>query len=191
MTPPKTAFHHYVLLDRDGVINVERGEYTLSREQWVWAPGAFEGLKLLKEEGFGVIVITNQSCIAKGLQTERRLAELHRYMRNSIKTAGGEITDIYSCPHQSSDRCSCRKPEPGLILKAASDYLLNLSETFFIGDSALDIEAARRAGTRSILIRNEWNARKGEDKEMIPVEPDFYAENLSEAARIVVVETVF
>jgi D-glycero-D-manno-heptose 1,7-bisphosphate phosphatase len=182
-----SAYHQFVLLDRDGVINVERGDFTLTREQWVWAPGAFEGLKLLKEEGFGAIVITNQSCIAKGLQTEEQLVELHRFMAESIAGAGGEIADIYYCPHRNEDHCTCRKPEPGLILEAAADHGIDLAKTFFIGDSSRDLEASRRAGTRCILIRNEWNAPMGAP---ITGKPDFYAENLEQAARIVIAETL-
>ena len=78
----------FVFLDRDGVINVERGDYAITIAQWEWAPGAIEGIKLLTNAGFGIIVITNQSCIAKGLQTEEGLAKLHGFMVNHIRKAG-------------------------------------------------------------------------------------------------------
>ncbi|MFC1485610.1 D-glycero-alpha-D-manno-heptose-1,7-bisphosphate 7-phosphatase [Candidatus Latescibacterota bacterium] len=186
MAPPGSTYHQYVLLDRDGVINIERGDYTTTREEWEWAPGALEGLKFLKEAGFGAIVITNQACIAKGLQTEERLADLHRFMRERVADAGGEIVAVYHCPHQTSDRCQCRKPEPGLLLKAAVDYQFNLPETFYIGDTSRDTEAARRAGARNILIEGDWNIHPDPG---IPVQADFHAASLTEATLIVITET--
>ena len=89
----------YVFLDRDGVINVERGDYTTTIEQWDWAPGALDGLRMLTEAGFGVIVITNQACISKGIQTEEGLAVLHGFMLEGIREAGGDILRVYHCPH--------------------------------------------------------------------------------------------
>ena len=177
---------HFVFLDRDGVINVERGDYTLSVDKWLWAPGALEGILLLTDAGFNCIVITNQSCVAKGLQTEERLNKLHDYMVTQIRCAGGDIFRIYYCPHQQSDYCTCRKPEPGLLLQAARDYDINLSDTFFIGDDTRDIEAGRRAGTRTILI-NISNESVG--KESPASQADFQAIDLLYAAHIVISET--
>ena len=173
---------HFVLLDRDGVINVDPGDYTTTIDKWEWAPGALEGIKKLYDAGFGILIITNQACIAKGLQTEEGLAVLHDFMLKTIRRSGGDIIRIYHCPHQTSDRCDCRKPEPGMILRAAGDYGFNLAETFFIGDTPRDMEAAWRAGTRSIII----NA--GDDN------PDdlpgaFIAFDLLDAAEIVIEET--
>ena len=172
----------FVFLDRDGVINVERGDYTITIDQWEWAPGAIEGVKLLTGAGFGIIVITNQSCIAKGLQTEEGLVKLHDFMINHIRKADGEILKIYHCPHRETDNCSCRKPEPGMILKAAEEFGINLAETFFIGDAERDIDAGRRARTRTILLENA-----GQDRN---IRADFRAENLLDAARTVIRETI-
>jgi D-glycero-D-manno-heptose 1,7-bisphosphate phosphatase len=173
-------------MDRDGVINVERGEYTTTIDQWEWADGALEGIRKLTDAGFGIIVITNQACIAKNLQTEQGLAKLHEYMLDGIRKAGGSIVGIYHCPHDTPDECSCRKPEPGLILRAADDYDISLSETFMIGDSLRDMEAGRRAGTRTILI----DTGPGSDSLRAQYEPgEFRAHNLLEAAEIVIRET--
>ena len=176
----------YVFLDRDGVINVERGDYTTTIEQWRWASGAFEGIRLLHEAGFGVIVITNQACIAKGIQTEEGLAALHEFMIREIREQGGEILRVYHCPHQTSDGCACRKPAPGMILRAAADFSIDLPETFFIGDSLRDMEAGRRAGTRTILI----DSGPGADSPRTQFERgEFRADDLLDAARIVIRST--
>ncbi|MBN1293289.1 MAG: HAD family hydrolase [Candidatus Latescibacteria bacterium] len=176
----------YVFLDRDGVINAERGTYTTSLDEWEWAPGVFEGLRKLNEAGFKVIIITNQACIAKGLQTEEGLAKLHTYMLDGIRHNGGDIFRIYHCPHQTSDGCTCRKPEPGMILQASKDYGINLSRTFMVGDSLRDMEAGRRAGTRTILI----DSGPGADSVRTQFESgEFRAANLSEAVEIVINET--
>ncbi len=175
----------FVFLDRDGVINVERGDYTVSFEEWIWAPGSREGIRKLTEAGFGVIIITNQACIAKGRQTEEGLALLHSFMLDGIREAGGDILRIYHCPHQTPDNCSCRKPEPGMLLKAAEDYDISFEHTFFIGDTARDMETARRAGARTILIVNDVNAYQPVEN----VDADFRASDLLDAASIVIRET--
>ena len=177
---------HFVFLDRDGVINVERGDYTKTIEEWKWAPGALEGIKRLTEAGFGIIVITNQSCISKGILTEAELAGLHEFMLGKIRESGGDILKIYHCPHQRSDGCTCRKPEPGMLLQAAKDYGINLSNTFFVGDAQSDMEAARRAGTRSILINNISDSSISKPQ---PITAEYRTKNLLEAAEIVIEET--
>ena len=105
-------------------------------------------------------------------------------MIETIREAGGDILAVYHCPHQTSDGCSCRKPEPGLLFRAADDYGIELSETFFIGDAPRDMEAGRSAGTRTIFIENEMNAGSS-----IQPQSDFRVTNLSDAVEIVVKET--
>ncbi|HDY88708.1 MAG TPA: HAD family hydrolase [bacterium] len=184
MSKSPSSHNRFVFLDRDGVINVDHGDYTTSIEEWEWAPGSLEGLKIFTDTGFGVIIITNQACIAKGRQTEEGLARLHSFMLRHIRESGGDILKIYHCPHQTSDGCSCRKPEPGMILKAAKDYKVNLPETFFIGDTARDMETAQRAGARTILIDGEFNVHPVKK----PVKAEFYAQDLMEAVKIVIEE---
>ena len=177
--------YRFVFLDRDGVINVDTGDYTTTIEEWKWAAGALEGIRILTEAGFGIIVITNQACIAKGLQTENGLAVLHDFMLDHIHRAGGDILRIYHCPHQASDGCSCRKPEPGMLLKAIEDYGIAPTETFFIGDTLRDIETGKRAGIRTILITTDETVVLSDTG----IQADFRADNLLEAARIVIRET--
>ena len=186
MNDSRNNAHQFVFLDRDGVINVERGEYTMTVGQWEWAHGALEGIKKLTDACFDIIVITNQACIAKGLQTETGLAELHEFMLDTITRTGGKILRIYHCPHQTPDDCNCRKPKPGMILQAAEDYAIDLSGTFMIGDSLRDMEAGRRAGTRTILI----DSGSGADSSRTQFKPgELRADNLSDAVDIVLCET--
>lgn len=176
----------FVFLDRDGVINVERGDYTTTVDEWEWAPGALEGLRILTEAGFGIIIITNQACIAKGLQTEDGLARLHEWMLGVIREHGGDILRIYHCPHQRSDGCPCRKPEPGMFFRAAEDFGVRLEGTFMIGDSLRDMEAGRRAGTRTIFIDT---GRDSDSPRSQFLPGEFRADDLVDAARIVMQET--
>ena len=185
-----TIAQRFVFLDRDGVINRERGDFTITIDQWEWAPYALEGIKLLTDAGFNIIVITNQSCIARGLQTEEGLAVLHDYMIENVRKAGGNILKIYHCPHVNEDNCRCRKPEPGMLLRAAEDFCINLSGTFFIVDSPRDIEAGRRAGTRTICVDSIKNTELQMKDVPSTVQPDFIAHNLLDAARIVIRESL-
>ncbi|MFC1508393.1 D-glycero-alpha-D-manno-heptose-1,7-bisphosphate 7-phosphatase [Candidatus Omnitrophota bacterium] len=186
MNDTAAASRRFVFLDRDGVINVELGEYTIYIEQLQWAEGSLAGIKKLNDAGFKIIVITNQACISKGLQTEEGLAKLHNHMKAHIEQAGGSILAFYHCPHQTPDNCFCRKPQPGMLVKAAEDYGINLPETFFIGDSRRDMEAGRRAGTRTILIDNGIDS----DSPQTQFETgEFRVNNLLEATEIVIGES--
>lgn len=174
-----TERKRFVFLDRDGVINVERGDYTTNEEEWEWANGALEGIKLLTENQFDIIIITNQSCIGKGIQTEDGLEKLHAFMLRRIKKTGGKITDIYYCPHTDADHCTCRKPLPGMILDAAREHGIKLESTFFVGDSPRDISAGKNAGTRTVAIADN-PISEGEEA---------IFKNLLEAARFIINET--
>ena len=182
---PPTRYRRFVFLDRDGVINRERGDFTTTIEEWEWAPGALDGLHMLEEADVGVVVITNQSCLARGRQTEEGLDLLHQFMRDEVLNTGGNILRIYHCPHRTVDGCSCRKPEPGMLLDAASALGISLPDTFFVGDSQRDLLAGRRAGTRTILVT-------GGGGSFDPAEPglaDHTVDTLRDAARIVIAET--
>jgi D-glycero-D-manno-heptose 1,7-bisphosphate phosphatase len=178
----QSDYKKFVFLDRDGVINVERGEYTTAIEQWQWAEGALEGIRLLTEAGFSIIVITNQACISKGIQTEEGLAKLHGYMIAVIRENRGDILRIYHCPHWTPDACDCRKPEPGMLLRAIEDFTIDSGSTFFIGDAGSDMEAGRRAGVKTLFITGSKASEGFSDV----IQSDFRAGNLLEAAEIVI-----
>ena len=136
-----------VLLDRDGVLNEKapRGCYVTCWDEWRWRDGAREALGRLHDEGYQVIVITNQAGIARGSLSEDDLAEIHRNMIGETEAARGSIAAIYHCPHHWDDGCECRKPKPGMIFQAQREFGLDLSRTFYIGDDDRDGKAAEAA----------------------------------------------
>jgi D-glycero-D-manno-heptose 1,7-bisphosphate phosphatase len=159
-----------VFLDRDGVINrkMPEGDYVKNWSEFIFLPGVFEALEILKANEILSIVITNQACITKGIITEIQLLDIHNKMQREIQAHNGNIDAIYFCPHDLSARCECRKPKPGLILRAIEDFLkkeikINSNESFLIGDTESDIIAGQAAGLMTIKIGNpqEFTAPAG------------------------------
>lgn len=143
-------------LDRDGVINrkAPEGQYVTRWEDMQFLPGVPEAIELLAREGFCVLVVSNQRCVAKGLLTVSELERIHRRMCQELAVQGALITEVYYCPHEKDTACGCRKPAPGMLLRAARDHGIDLRESWMIGDSAIDVEAGKRAGCRTALIAN-------------------------------------
>jgi len=144
-----------VFLDRDGVINRKpaEGRYLTCWEEMQFLPGAAEGIALLNRAGFCVIVVTNQRCVAKGLMTAADLEAMHRRMSDVLARAGATIDGVYYCPHEMQPPCKCRKPEPGLLLRAARSRGIELPVSWMIGDSDTDVEAGRNAGCKTARLR--------------------------------------
>lgn len=143
-----------VFLDRDGVINrnpPNKG-YVLTWAEFVFIPNALQAIRTLTESGYRIIVVTNQAGIGRGIFTERHLMEIHHRMVTEIAQAGGQIDAIYYCPHHPAAGCECRKPKPGMLIRAASEHDIDMSQAYVIGDSITDIEAARSAGASPILV---------------------------------------
>ena len=158
------AINRAVFLDRDGTINVER-DFLHRPEEFHFIPGAAQAIRLLKEAGFRVIVVTNQSGIARGYYDEAALNRLHKYMDGELISFGASIDAYYFCPHHpeySSDdkgkTCECRKPLAGMLFKAAADFSLDLSASFIIGDKLADVQAGLNAGCRPLLVRTGYGA---------------------------------
>jgi D-glycero-D-manno-heptose 1,7-bisphosphate phosphatase len=149
-----TEKRHYVLLDRDGVINRRMpGGYVTSWEQFEFLPKALDALRLLAENGYTALVISNQACVAKGLLAPTELQAITRRFLLEVALSGGNIGQVYYCGHSAEDRCGCRKPRPGLIVRAQMEHGFLPEETFLVGDSPADLAAADAAGCASILIR--------------------------------------
>ena len=157
---------HFVLLDRDGVINVDRPGSVLSREAFELLPGAAEAIAELNRKGYRVLVITNQGCVGRGELEPVELESIHALMLDKVMQAGGQIDDIYVCPHIDEDGCDCRKPKPGLIHRARSDHDFDPAVTWFIGDTGRDIGAARNAGCRPGLVTSVQHGAKGLDADL-------------------------
>lgn len=141
-----------VVLDRDGVINRDSSAYIKRPSEWHALPGSLEAIGRLTRYGFRVVVCTNQSGLARGLFDRADLARIHGRMDNAIRGAGGRLAGIFVCPHGPADGCLCRKPQPGLLQAVASRLGVSLDGVPVIGDSARDLEAARRAGARPMLV---------------------------------------
>ena len=141
-----------VVLDRDGVINENSGEYIKHPEEWVPIPGSLEAISRLNQSGYRVVVATNQSGIGRNLFNIETLNRIHAHMLNSLATLGGNIEAIFFCPHTPRDKCLCRKPLPGMLLEIASRLRLHLSQTPMVGDSESDLLAAQRAGAQPHLV---------------------------------------
>lgn len=150
-----------VFLDRDGIINGDYG-YVYKIEEFKIIPRVFEALKKLQDAKYKLVIITNQSGIARGFYTEQDFFILDKYIHKIFQEQGIQLEKTYFCPHHSTDGigkykidCVCRKPKPGMILQAAKDYDIDLTNSWLIGDSLRDIEAGKSAGCRTILIGSE------------------------------------
>lgn len=142
-----------IFLDRDGVLNQERGEYTYKLEDFVILDGVKESLEILKESGFLLIVITNQAGIAKGLYKREDVLNCHTYSQTQTS---GLIDDIYFCPHHPiSTESLLRKPDSLMIEKAVAKWGIDIDTSFMVGDSIRDIQAAEKLGIRGILVGNK------------------------------------
>jgi D-glycero-D-manno-heptose 1,7-bisphosphate phosphatase len=147
-----------VLLDRDGVINEDSGEFIKSVTEWQPIPGSLDGIAALHRAGFKVVVVTNQSGVGRGLLTEAVLLDIHRHMSAAIERAGGALAGIYYCPHTPDAGCECRKPRVGLLRRIERDLRCSLAGVPFIGDRVSDVDAADVVGARAILVRTGTGA---------------------------------
>jgi len=176
-----------IFLDRDGVISkFTPNDYVKKWEEFEFLPGAIEGLKILYNTGYKIVIISNQAGIRKGLFTEEDLQEVTDRMLNVLKKENIHIEKTYYCIHTDEDNCECRKPKPGFFFRANEEIgPIEFSGTFFIGDHMTDIEAGKNAGTKTILLLSGRTISEEEIKDW-KVKPDFIAKNLKEAVEIVI-----
>lgn len=142
-----------VILDRDGVINQDSDDFIKSPEEWIPIPGSLEAIARLCRAEFRIVIVTNQSGIARGMLTIDTLNRIHTRMLEHIHQKGGEIDAIMICPHGPEDNCECRKPKPGMFLELAQRLKINLSGVHAVGDSLRDVEAARAAKALPVLVK--------------------------------------
>ncbi len=152
-----------VFLDRDGTINIEK-EYLYQSADFEFIPGAPDAIHLLNQAGIMVIVVTNQSGVARGYYTEDDVLSLHRHIARELEQFGAHVDAWLYCPHHPDGRgsyslpCTCRKPLPGMLQEAADRYDIDLENSVMIGDKLADIEAGRAAGCSTILVRTGYGA---------------------------------
>ena len=154
-TPIMIMLSKAVFLDRDGVINKERKDYVKNIEELEIFGGVAEAIKLLKNNNYLVIVITNQSPINRGILSIEKLNEIHNQISEYLKINNTSIDQFYYCPHTPDEGCFCRKPKPGLLLKASQDFKIDLKKSHLIGDKNSDIEAAKNAGCNWIRLQQD------------------------------------
>lgn len=152
------ATRRAVFLDRDGTI-IEDADYLTGPEQIRILPGVPKALRRLREAGFLLVVVTNQSAIARGLLTEEKLALIHAELDRRLAAEGAAVDAYYHCPHlpegtveRYARACDCRKPAPGLLVRAAQEWGIDLARSHAVGDAERDVEAGRRAGCCTVLI---------------------------------------
>ncbi len=171
-----------VFLDRDGVINRDSAEYIKSWSEFEFLPGSLEAIRRLTLRGFTTIVITNQSVINRNMTSRTGLEYMHTMMKTAVRAHGGEIKDIFFCPHIPEDRCDCRKPKPGLIYQARHKYQVDLAAAVMVGDSAKDIECARNAGCgHAVLVHTGKGAAAESILKAKKIFPDYVARDLLDA----------
>lgn len=141
-----------IFLDRDGVINENRADYVKSWSEFRFLPGSREAIAKLTQAGHRLVVCTNQAGVARGTMTVEAVHEIHRRMVDEIGEMGGNIEKVYFCPHGKEDDCPCRKPRPGMLLRAHDELGLDMHDAVFIGDSMSDIRAGLAVGIHSVLV---------------------------------------
>ena len=147
-----------VMIDRDGVINEDSGDFIKSIAEWRPIAGSLEAIAALHRAGWRVAVVTNQSGIGRGLYDEATLAKIHQHMRERVVAAGGALAGIYYCPHLPDAGCECRKPKPGLFRALERELGVSVHGAPYIGDRISDVEAAEAVGARPILVRTGTGA---------------------------------
>jgi D-glycero-D-manno-heptose 1,7-bisphosphate phosphatase len=179
--PDLPSLRPAVFIDRDGTITEEVG-YLNHVSRFRMFPFVASALRRLNEAGYPVIVVTNQSGVARGYFPESLVHEVTQLMNKQLSEAGAKIDALYYCAHGTSENCPCRKPKTGLLEQAAREHAVDVKRSFVIGDRYLDIELARNAHARGILVRTgygegelAWHAAKW------PAPPDFVAEDLAQA----------
>jgi len=174
-----------VFIDRDGTINTNV-PYCRRPEDFELLPGAAEGIKLLNEHGFKVVMVTNQSGLGRNYFTGEMLAMIHEKMRRELAENGAYIDAIYYCPHHPDDGCECRKPSPKMVFQAAQDLNIELPQSWFIGDSHTDIMTGDNAGCKTVLITTD-------DKDNVSSRdtrrPDYTSSSIIAAARYIIADT--
>ena len=172
-----------VFLDRDGTIGEELG-YVNHIDRFQIFPYAAEAIRELNQAKIPVVVVTNQSGIARNIFPESLVHEVHKKMIAELAAGGARVDAIYFCPHKSEDACECRKPNPGLLDRAAREHALDLAGSWIVGDRYADLEMGHAVGARGILVMTGYGRGEYElHRATWPRQPDALAENLRDAVR--------
>lgn len=172
-----------VFLDRDGTISKDSPNHIKSWDEVHFFPNSKQAIKLLNDNGFNIIIITNQSVIARGMVTVEELDNIHNKMIDELEEYGCKIHKIYYCPHHPDDGCGCRKPQPGLLIKAAQENDIDTSKCYMVGDRIMDVEAGKKVNCKTIFIKSNYGM--DELKNSIK-KPDYIARDLLDASKWII-----
>lgn len=150
---PHTKHIKLIVLDRDGVINKDSPSFIKTPEEWIPIKGSLEAIARLSQAGYEVVIVTNQSGIGRGLFSADTLAKIHVRMIDYVQQHGGQIQSVLFCPHHPDDGCDCRKPLTGLYQQLADRLNINFGGVYSVGDSIRDLQAAKAAGARPVLVK--------------------------------------
>ncbi|QGZ55553.1 D-glycero-beta-D-manno-heptose 1,7-bisphosphate 7-phosphatase [Paraburkholderia acidiphila] len=151
---PNSTTRKLVILDRDGVINVDSDAFIKSPDEWIAIPGSLEAIARLNQAGYRVAVASNQSGIGRGLFDMAALNAMHAKMHRQAAAVGGRIDAVFFCPHTAQDHCECRKPLPGMLKMIAERFEIEPADTPVVGDSLRDLQAGASLGFRTHLVRS-------------------------------------
>ncbi len=149
-----------VFLDRDGVIIDNRDDYVKSWDEVEVLPGALDALARLAETDFAVVLVSNQSPIGRGILTAADVEAINERLRALVEGQGGRLDAMYYCPHTPEEGCPCRKPAPGMLIQAAADLRLSLTESYMVGDALSDVQAGQAAGATAIFVLSGLGRRQ-------------------------------
>jgi histidinol-phosphate phosphatase family protein len=185
-TMDSTSHYITVFLDRDGTLNHDTGYITSPKELDLF-PGVVEAIAKLKQRESRVILITNQSGIARGFMTEEDLHLVHRKLEDELAVKGGSLDGIYFCSHHPDDACQCRKPKSGLIQQAAKELDLNLSRSYYVGDKVIDMQLANTVGSKAVLVMtSEYSQKAIWAMKQQEIQVAYVAQNFSEAVNWII-----
>jgi len=166
-----------VFLDRDGTINEER-HYLHQTAHLRLIRGAARAIRLLNQAGIPVFLATNQAGIGRGYYTPADMAALHHELARRLARRGAHLDGLYHCPHRPDERCSCRKPQPGMLLRAAAEHHLDLSRSYAVGDKLSDLLAGRSVGCRTVLVLTGYGQESRQQLRSLDWRPDHIAPSL-------------
>ncbi len=164
-----------IILDRDGVINYDSADFIKSPDEWLPIPGSLEGISRLSQNGYRIVIISNQSGISRKKLTIDDLNNIHQKMMTHLAQYGGSIEAIVFCPHGPRQGCDCRKPKPGMLLNIANRLRISLDKVYFVGDSQRDLDAAQVAGAKPVLVRT-GNGAVLDDSGSVPADVPVYTD---------------
>lgn len=178
-----------VILDRDGVINHDSDKFIKSPDEWMPIPGSLSAIAQLCQQGYRVVVATNQSGVARGLFDMSTLNQIHDKMHRLVIQAGGRIDAIFYCPHGPDDDCQCRKPKTGMLEEISRRFAVQLNNVYAVGDSLRDLQAYVSAGCQPILVKTGKGEltikRASEDKTFAMPDNTIICDDLASAATLI------